>query len=250
MLNKINSDQQSQQISNINSSEINFQESYTDSFTGLFNKRFQFFTKLTILITNQKLDLSWKNLITEALQEGITLYQIEESILHLGIYVGLPRSLQCFQELKNLGLISTIDQKSSANKNQGLDLGVARFVPSQFNFFQQPDIQDALYSIHPDFGWLAGMAASALCSRGTLSPLERAHITLVSDICQNVFKGPFQIHVRMVLQSGGNVEFMKESIRFLKHISHAEAAYSVPNQNLLKAEETLPEAISTHQAFL
>lgn len=218
--------------------------------TELFSIRHAIFSRLTVLISSQNLGPCWHDTIKLALNNGITMFQIEECILHLGIYVGFPKSLQCFMELKNLGFSTSLSHLAMNSELKLASEGVPKQVPDQFNFFLQPDIQVALHNIHPDFGWLAGTTASALCARGGLTPLERAHITLMSDICQNVFKGPFQIHVRMVLQCAGTEKFMQSAIAHLIDLTHEHEDFAIPVKNLFKADELLPFAISEHRSFL
>lgn len=211
---------------------------FCETITDLFNQRYQHLTGLTILIANQTFGKPWEDTVAALLNAGFSIQEVEETILHLSIYVGLPKALQCFQELKKLGFTH-----QKAENLRTLESRIQRFIPSQFNFFLQPDIQNALHEIHPDFGWLAGYTASTLCARGGLTPLERAHITIISDVCQNVFNGPFQIHTRMVIECGGSREFLMEELRHLRYITHAYSYFSIPHQNLLKAEDLLGPAL-------
>jgi alkylhydroperoxidase/carboxymuconolactone decarboxylase family protein YurZ len=100
-----------------------------------------------------------------------------------------------------------------------------------FNFFTLPEIKQALQDVHPDFAWIAGTNAAALCARGGLSPLERALITLASDVVQEVFEGPFQIHIRMVQECGGSMFMIEDALGFLSSI--------VPLEKTLQAIEIL-----------
>ncbi|MGZ3809411.1 MAG: carboxymuconolactone decarboxylase family protein [Bacteriovorax sp.] len=208
------------------------------------DRRLQLLTQLTILVTLQRLE-SLSTFIDEALQSGIQLHQLEETILHLGAYVGLPRSLQTFQELNRLGYSTTRDPHYT-DSGSGLNLSVPSFIPLQFNFFQQPDIQDTLFKVHPGFAWLALSTALPLCFRGGLSPLERALITWVSDVCQNVMNGPYQIHVRMVLQCGGTPELFRQTLDYLSTLT---GGCEIGPALLQRAKELLPIALETHKAY-
>ena len=146
---------------------------------------------------------------------GLTREEIEEVIHHLSIYVGFPKALQSFKRVKSLGL-------NYAGKK------IDQNVEGQFNFFVQPEIRQALRDVHPDFAKIAGINAEALCARGGLTPLERALITLASDVVQNVFDGPFQIHVRMVIQSSGSRGMIAEVLELISPI--------VPQNNIARAK--------------
>ena len=173
---------------------------------------------LTAFIARQDFGPGWLPSVHGALRDAVPREDIEELVLHLSIYVGFPKALQTFQRLKQIG---------AEPFRSALSHGVRPAAPGQFNFFRQKEIQDALYAVHPDFGWIAGTNAVALCDRGGLTPRERALVTLASDVCQEVFEGPFQIHVRMVRDCGGE---MSEIAALLEHLDG-----QAPERALLRA---------------
>jgi hypothetical protein len=230
-------------MKNTNSNNANFQ----------LENRYKLLTELTILIGHQKFGSQWKKTVLDSLESGLSIHHIEECILHLGAYYGLPRALQSFSELNKMNLKSDSMQASDNNEsriNPDLEVRVRTFMPNQFNFFQQPDIQIALNNVHPDFGTLAGTTATWLCSRGVLTPLDRAHITLISDIFQNVFSGPYQIHIRMMLQSGATPEFISSSIGHLKSLVTTSTEFSIPASNIKMAQELLPELYKLNAFYI
>jgi 4-carboxymuconolactone decarboxylase len=149
--------------------------------------------------------------VRDALDAGCSIGDVRELILHLSIYVGFPKALQSLQRLKSLDL-------SAYEISEG-SLGPASDVPTfaspDYNFFLSPDIQEGLRRIDADFAELAIVNASALCRRPGLTAKERALITLASDVYHRAYEGPFQIHVEMVLRSGGTRAEIEEMLNGL-----------------------------------
>jgi alkylhydroperoxidase/carboxymuconolactone decarboxylase family protein YurZ len=185
--------------------------------TAALTSRARALIRIAVFISSQNFD-AFDDSVSEAVKAGLTREEIEEVIHHLSIYVGFPKALQSFKRMKGLGI---------AYSGKKID----EEVEGQFNFFVQPEIQQALQSIHPDFAKIAGTNAATLCARGGLSPLERALIILASDVVQNVFDGPYQIHIRMVLESRGNKEMIAELLEVLRP--------GVPGKNIFKAWKIL-----------
>jgi alkylhydroperoxidase/carboxymuconolactone decarboxylase family protein YurZ len=88
--------------------------------------------------------------------------------------------------------------------------------------------QTTVKDLDPVFSEMA-TASFQLAKAGTeagaeLTPREVALLSLVADVCEQVFGAPFELHVRAALKSGLDADDLRELLRFISYDSGYPAA--------------------------
>jgi len=84
--------------------------------------------------------------------------------------------------------------------------------------------QNAVRDLDPVFAEMAAASFRHSDEDPDLTPRERILITLVSDVCGQIFGVPFDLHVRAALDAGLDADDLREFLRFIAYDSGYPAA--------------------------
>ncbi len=149
--------------------------------------------------------------ITMALENGATRQDVKEAILHMGVYGAYPK---CFE---TIAVLHTIYAKFD---EQGLYMtGDAVTYPApDFNWILDTDIKDELIEFDEDYGDLSSRMAGEVWGRPGLDvPLERAYVSMASDVAQGALspEGALPFHVDLCVENGKTREQVRQIISYL-----------------------------------
>lgn len=223
-----------------NTNLIEWYKSHIEPSSGM-SLRERLFMSIACDVCEQSLDGPLRFHITMALENGATRQDVKEAILHMGVYGAYPKCfetiavlLKLYEEFDEQGLYMTGDEVT--------------YPAPDFNWILDTDIKDELIAFDADYGDLSSRHAGEVWGRPGLDvPLERAYVSMASDVAQGALspEGALPFHVDLCVENGKTPEQVRQIISYLSIDLGAERVWRA-----LEAFDALQPTLNRFTKFI
>jgi 4-carboxymuconolactone decarboxylase len=166
-------------------------------------------------ILYQHLGLPLRMHVDMALANAVSRQDLREVVRHMAPYAGYPACVEARVRLAEIEANLEERAKHPAGEE------TAYPAPQPFAF---PSAQSAtLRYLDAPYADFVVRQAEQVWNRPHLSHLERAYLSLASDVCHQTLDESFRLHVDLALESGASQEQVRAVLRFLAEFSMAKA---------------------------